>query len=71
MKRLFAVLALVAGGLATEAVYPLGCTLAMLTRRERIVPKGGRNSPGRNAKGVGAASGAIGASSTGAAPRGV
>ncbi|WP_043288355.1 hypothetical protein [Paraburkholderia oxyphila] len=63
MRRLFAVLALLAGGLATEAVHPLSCTLATLTRREKIVPNGGRRSPGRGPGGT--------RSSTGAAARGV
>ncbi|WP_322047639.1 hypothetical protein [Paraburkholderia sp. J67] len=34
MKRLFAMLALLAGGLANEAVHPLVCTLTTATRRE-------------------------------------
>ncbi|MBB3258332.1 hypothetical protein F4827_003200 [Paraburkholderia bannensis] len=36
MKRLFAMLALLAGGLANEAVHPLVCTLAPATRRENL-----------------------------------
>jgi hypothetical protein len=38
MKRLFAMLALLAGGLANEAVHPLVCTLAPATRRETLEP---------------------------------
>ncbi|MBN3857135.1 MULTISPECIES: hypothetical protein [unclassified Paraburkholderia] len=34
MRRLFAMLALLAGGLANEAVHPLVCTLTTATRRE-------------------------------------
>ncbi|HKT95055.1 MAG TPA: hypothetical protein VJS30_00790 [Paraburkholderia sp.] len=47
MKRLFAVLALLAGGLATEAVHPLSCPLAMPARREKIAPNGRRKAAGR------------------------
>jgi len=47
MKRLFAVLALLAGGLANEAAHPLSCSLATLTRRERIAPNGRRTAAGR------------------------
>jgi hypothetical protein len=38
MKRLFAMLALLAGGLANEAVHPLVCTLTTATRRENLEP---------------------------------
>lgn len=47
MKRLFAVIALLAGGLSTEAVHPLTCSLATLTRREKIAPHGRRMPAGR------------------------
>jgi hypothetical protein len=38
MRRLFAMLALLAGGLANEAVHPLVCTLTTATRREKNEP---------------------------------
>jgi hypothetical protein len=38
MRRLFAMLALLAGGLANEAVHPLVCTLTAATRRENLDP---------------------------------
>ncbi|POR47444.1 hypothetical protein B0G62_11835 [Paraburkholderia eburnea] len=38
MKRLFAMLALLAGGLANETVHPLVCTLTTAERRERFEP---------------------------------
>lgn len=44
MKRLAAMLALLAGGLATEAMHPLTCSLATFTRSEKIVPHGRRKS---------------------------
>lgn len=62
MKRLFAVLALLAGGLANEAVHPLSCSLTTLTRREKIALNDRRKAAGRSK------SGAIGAIGT---PRGV
>ena len=71
MRRLLAVCALLAGGLATEAVYPLACSLAVLTRREKIAPNGGRQSPGRGTSGTGSATRSGTRSATGAAARGV
>ncbi|NLP63291.1 hypothetical protein [Paraburkholderia sacchari] len=47
MKRLVAVLALLAGGLANEAVRPLTCSLATSTPRENIVPNGRRKAAPR------------------------
>ncbi|MDE1140037.1 MULTISPECIES: hypothetical protein [Paraburkholderia] len=35
MKRLLALFALLAGGLATEVAHPLSCTLMSSTRREK------------------------------------
>ncbi|MFX1677112.1 hypothetical protein PWR63_33600 [Paraburkholderia sp. A2WS-5] len=48
MKRLLAVLALLAGGLATEAVHPLSCSLATLTRREKVTRHGRRKPAPRS-----------------------
>ena len=42
MKRLLALLALLAGGLANEVAHPLSCLLTTATRRERIEPNGNR-----------------------------
>lgn len=47
MKRLFAMLALLAGGLANETVHPLVCTLTTATRRERFEPDDGRRHGAR------------------------
>ncbi|CAB3785999.1 hypothetical protein LMG28688_02176 [Paraburkholderia caffeinitolerans] len=47
MKRIFAVLALLAGGLATEAMHPLSCSLATLTHRGKLVPNGRRKAAPR------------------------
>jgi hypothetical protein len=44
MKRLLAVLALLAGGLANEVAHPLSCLLTTATRRERIEPNGKRRA---------------------------
>ncbi|WP_213308527.1 hypothetical protein [Paraburkholderia sacchari] len=47
MKRLVALLALLAGGLANEAVHPLTCSLATSTPRGNTVPNGRRKAAPR------------------------